>query len=124
MEKDTKDQGNQRDTRENKDYIINLRVSRATYEKIKEKARENRESISNLVRKTVDDSIEIFSDLSHEILGKEKNKKFKDIIGYYKIKTAQDLKCDNCGAVILSGEIATVGETEGVKKYFFCHYCK
>lgn len=106
-----------------KDYIINLRVSRATYEKIKEKARENRESVSNLVRKTVDDSLEIISDISNELLGNKK-RDFKDVIGYYKIKTARELTCDNCGTKIDSGDTITVGETVGVKKYFFCTACK
>jgi hypothetical protein len=109
---------------ENKDYIINLRVSRATYEKIKQKAKENRESISNLVRKTVDDSIEIISDLSEELLGKEKSAKFKDIVSYHKVKTAQELKCSKCSNDINLGDTATVGETAGAKKYFFCNNCK
>jgi len=109
---------------ENKDYIINLRVSRATYEKIKNKAKENRESISNLVRKTVDDSIEIISDISNELRGKDKNSKFKDVIGYHKIKAAQELECDQCDAKITPGDVATVGETAGAKKYFFCQNCK
>jgi formamidopyrimidine-DNA glycosylase len=108
----------------NKDYIINLRVSRATYEKIKEKAKENRESISSLVRKTVDDSIEIISDLSDELLGREKKGKFKDVVSYHKVKTARQLDCDQCGAVIGIGEIATAGETTGAKKYFFCQNCR
>lgn len=110
--------------KENKDYIINLRVSRDTYEKIKEKAKENRESMSNLIRKTVDDSLEIISDLSNELLGKKDSEKFKDIIGYMKIKTAREVECDKCGASIKSGETITVGETENAKKYFFCNNCK
>ncbi len=109
---------------ENKEYIINLRVSRATYEKVKEKAKENRESISNLVRKAVDDSVEIISDLSNELLGKDKNAKFKDIISYHRVKTAQEIKCDKCNMIILSGDMATIGETKGAKKYFFCQNCK
>src|SRR4051812_17231620 len=102
----------------NKDYIINLRVSRATYEKIKTKAKENRESVSNLVRKAIEDSAEIISDLSEELLGKDKASKFKDVVSYHKAKAAQELGCDNCGAGIPAGEIATIGETAGAKKYF------
>jgi hypothetical protein len=108
----------------NKDYIINLRVSKATYEKIKQKARENRESISNLVRKTVDDSLEIISDLSNDLRGKDKSDKFKDVISYHKVISAQELECDSCEKKIKVGETATIGETVGVKKYFFCNYCK
>lgn len=109
---------------DNKDYIINLRVSRATYEKIKQKAKENRESTSNLVRKIVDDSIEVISELSDELLGKSKNNKFKDIVSYHKVKVAQELKCNKCDKAISIGETITVGETAGAKKYFFCNNCK
>src|SRR3989344_4274039 len=49
---------------ESKDYIINLRVSRATYDKVKQKAKENRETVSNLLRKVIDDSAEIVTDFS------------------------------------------------------------
>ncbi len=114
----------QKEEKENKDYIINLRVSRATYEKVKQKARENKESISSLLRKVMDDSVEVISDISHDLMGKEKGKKFKDIVGYYKLKTAQDIACDQCGSSIVSGETATVGETANAKKYFFCNNCK
>jgi formamidopyrimidine-DNA glycosylase len=109
---------------DNKDYIINLRVSRATYDKIKTKAKENRESVSNLVRKAVEDSAEIISDLSGELLGKGKKGNYKDVVSYHKAKTAQELKCDGCGAAIPVAEIATIGETAGAKKYFFCQNCR
>jgi len=105
----------------NKDYIINLRVSRATYDKIRRKAKENQESISSLVRKAIDDSAEIITDLSDELLSKRD--KFKDIVGYHKSKAAQDLECAKCGEKIVAGDIVTIGETEGAKKYFFCENC-
>lgn len=107
---------------DNKDYIINLRVSRATYDKIKRKAKENQESISTLVRKAIDDSSEIITDLSDELFGKKE--KFKDIVGYHKSKAAQNLECAKCGKKIAQGDTVVVGETEGAKKYFFCESCK
>ncbi len=107
---------------DNKDYIINLRVSRATYDKIRQKARENEESISNLIRKAIDDSVEIFTDLSHDLMGKKD--KFKDVIGYHRSKAARDLSCSKCDSTIVAGEIVTIGETEGAKKYFFCQNCQ
>lgn len=107
---------------DNKDYIINLRVSRATYDKIKQKARENEESISNLVRKAISDSAEIITDLSEEIFGRQN--KFKDIVGYHRARAAKDLRCAKCERTISAGEVVTIGETEGIKKYFFCENCK
>jgi hypothetical protein len=106
----------------NKDYIINLRVSRETYDKIKQKAKENQESISNLVRKAIDDSAEIVSDLREDIFGKRD--KFKDVVGYHKSKAAQEIICAKCGLTISPNATITVGETTGVKKYFFCERCK
>ncbi|KKR15361.1 MAG: hypothetical protein UT43_C0002G0018 [Parcubacteria group bacterium GW2011_GWC1_39_29] len=106
----------------NKDYIINLRVSRATYEKIKHKAKENGDSISTLIRKAISDSAEIIDDLSSELF--QKQEKFKDILGYHRFKTAQELECSQCHGKISEGETATVGETEKSKKYFFCKNCR
>lgn len=106
----------------NKDYIINIRVSRATYENIRQKAKENRESISNVVRKAINDSAEIISDLSNELFGKKD--KFRNVVGYHKSRAAKEIKCSGCGAAIGQGDVVTIGETEGTKKYFFCGNCK
>lgn len=106
----------------NKDYIINLRVSRDTYEKIKNKAKENSESVSTLIRKAITDSSEILGDITKDFF--PSNEKFADIIGYHRFKTAQDLKCSQCQSKIPAGETATVGETEKSKKYFFCKDCR
>lgn len=107
---------------ENKDYIINIRVSKDTYEKIKNKASENRESVSNLVRKVIEDSSEIISDLSREIFGK--GAKYSDVVIYYKAQLAKETKCDKCGKTITKGEVATIGENDKGKKYYFCSECK
>src|ERR1043165_4000229 len=107
---------------QNKDYIINLRVSRDLYDKIKRKAHENQDSISNLVRKAIDDSVEIFDDLSKEFRGEGKATQ-KDIIGYQWYRAARDVPCDTCGASIEEGQTYLVGETRGSKKYIFCDTC-
>ena len=107
---------------ENKDYIINIRVSRETYDKVKQKASENRESISNLVRKVIEDSSEIISDLSRDIFNK--GEKFSDIVSYHKAQLAKDMQCGKCGKDILKGETATVGENSKGKRYYFCSECK
>lgn len=110
---------------ENKDYIINFRVSRKTYEKIKEKAKENRESISNLARKAMEDSVEIIHDLSREIFGKgEKKEKFEDIVSFHKAQFAKDMECASCGKAITKGAVGVVGENKTGKKYYFCADCR
>jgi len=110
---------------DNKDYIINFRVSRKTYEKIKEKAKENRESISNLARKAVEDSAEIISELSKEIFGKGEDKeKFGDIVSFHKAQFAQDMECVSCDKVIAKGSVGVVGENKTGKKYYFCTDCR
>ena len=104
----------------NKDFVINLRVSRDTYEKIRRKAKENSQSISNLVRKAIEDSGEIIRDISRDLKGE---KEFEDVVGYHKSQAARDAKCDRCGETIKKGETLVVGETEGARKYFFCTSC-
>src|SRR3989338_5857883 len=103
-------------TNSNKDYIINLRVSRETYEKIKRKAKENSENISTLIRNAIDDSTEIISDISNDLFPNKD--KFKDIVGYHKFKVAQELECSQCQSKISKGDTATICETAKSKKYF------
>lgn len=110
---------------ENKDYIINFRVSRKTYEKMKQKAKENRESVSNLARKAIEDSVEIIHDLSREIFGTgDKKNKFEDIVSFHRAQFAQDMECASCGKTISKGTVGVVGENKAGKKYYFCADCK
>lgn len=105
----------------NKDYILNIRISRKTYEKVKGMAKENRESVSHLVRKVIDDCLEIGNDLSEEIFGKKKE---NNIFTYYNGVTAKDMSCSECGDNIKSGKTIIIGETNKGKKYYFCSKCK
>lgn len=107
-----------------KDYIINLRVSRKTYDKIKDRARKNGETISNLIRSIINDSAEVISDLSSELTGKQAKDKFADIISYSKATLAQSRPCDNCGKDLAKGETVAVGETATRIRYYFCQNCK
>jgi len=108
----------------NKDFIINLRVSRATYDKIKRKARENSETISNLVRKAIEDSSEILADLSEEVFGKASEDKLKDIASYHKVQLAQNMDCARCGKKLMTGEMVVCGETAIGRRYYLCPTCK
>lgn len=107
-----------------KDYIINLRVSRKTYDKIKDRAKKNGETISNLIRSIINDSAEVISDLSSELTGKKTKDKFADIVSYSRAVLAQSRPCDNCGKEMAKGETVIAGETATRARYYFCPSCK
>lgn len=107
---------------DNKEYIINIRVSKDTYNKLKSRAKDNGESLSNLVRKTINDSWEIFTDLKKDILGGDK-KPNGDITHYQKIFMAKDIICDHCNNNIPRGNQAFLGETKTGAKKYICNNC-
>ena len=107
---------------DNKEYIINIRVSKETYDKLKVKAKENSESLSSLVRKTLDDSYEIFSDLKKDIFGGF-NKGTDNILHYQKVIIAKDVDCQRCGAKIIKSSQAYLGETKSGAGKYFCIDC-
>jgi len=106
----------------NRDYIFNIRISKETYEKVRREAKENAESISNLLRKVINDGLDIASSVSSEF--RDKENKFKNIVSYYNVKLARDIPCSRCGTIIKSSKDATVGETNSGRKYYFCARCK
>jgi len=110
-----------------KDYVINLRVSRQTYQKIKDKAKKNGNTISSLLRAVIDDSAEIISDLSQDLSGapySSPKNRFSDITAYHRAVLAQARPCDNCRTEMIKGEITTIGETAKGPAYYFCGKCK
>ena len=106
---------------DNKDYIINIRVSKETYTKIRDRAHENRETVSQLVRKVIHDSTEIINDITDDCFGKESIK--KNIVTYDTVTAAQDIRCAHCSKTIHAGETIVVGETANGKKHYFCVSC-
>ena len=107
---------------DNKEYVINIRVSKGTYSKLKTKAKENGESLSNLVRKTLDDSWEIFSDLKKDIFG-EDEKANDNITHYQKVIVAKNVVCERCNTNIPKGSQVFLGETKNGEKKYFCGNC-
>jgi formamidopyrimidine-DNA glycosylase len=107
---------------DNKDCVINFRVSRETYDKIKDKAQENRETMSNLVRKVIEDGVEIIDDLSRDFLGGQK--KPRPIVSYARVTLAAEVKCANCQKIIKAGTTATAGYDEKGQISYFCPVCK
>lgn len=107
-----------------KDYIINLRVSKQTYEKIKQKARQNKDTISSLLRNIIDDSSEILSDLTKDLKNEKSAGKFTDVVSYHRATLAQERTCDSCGLTVPKNEVVTIGETGNGKSYYICSRCK
>lgn len=107
---------------DNKDYIINIRVSKNTLNKLKNKAKENSQSLSDLVRKTLDDSWEIFGDFKEDLFGK--NEKSVNGVDYFqKVIVAKDTSCEKCGTAIPKATEAYLGITETGAKKYFCTLC-
>ena len=118
---------------DNKDYILNIRLSKKTYDQVKNLAKENAESISHLVRKVINDGLDIAADISDDIFGEKSKtpnskkttaKKSTNIINYYNGIAARDMLCANCSHKIKSGQKIIVGESTFGKKYYFCVNCK
>jgi formamidopyrimidine-DNA glycosylase len=105
----------------NKDYILNIRISRKTYNKIKDLAKENKDTISHVVRKVIDDSMDIASSIHDDIFGKSNPK--EHITTYYRATAAQDIPCATCGKIIKKEKDLVVGETANGKKFYFCTDC-
>lgn len=109
---------------DSKDYIINLRVSKETYDKIKDKAKKNGDTVSSLLRTIINDSAEIISDLSKDFRGDKSPSKFNDVISYHRGILAQERICDNCGSPMAKNDVITIGETATGKSHYFCTRCK
>jgi len=107
---------------DNKEYILNIRVSKDTYDKLKRKARENKETLSGLVRKTIDDSYELLGDLKKDLFGEE-NKGRDGLVYYQKVTAARDIECDRCHRIVPKGSAIFMGETKSGAKKYFCTEC-
>lgn len=105
---------------EKKDYIINLRISRKTCDKLKQKAKENGQTLSSLIRKTVNDGLDIMGDVSDELLGKEKKNK----TAYHHIVVAnKDLKCTGCDKTIDKNTTIFTNGATGEHRENLCGSC-
>lgn len=100
------------DRKKDKDHILNIRVSKETYEKIKGMAHENSETVSNLVRKVIRDSAEIFDDVFNV-------NHWSDIKTYSTEKAACDIVCEKSGKKIKKGGTVIVGETSSGRRHYF-----
>ena len=106
-----------------KDCILNLRVSKETYEKIKERAKRDGDTASSLIRSLIQDSIDTVADLSFEFLS-EADKQDTKIVSYHKGVLAQGRECENCRHTMKEGNAVVIGETSTGRRSYFCLDCK
>lgn len=109
-----------------KEKIVHTRVSKNLYKKISEKARKNRISISNLIRNIIEDSIEIYEDVSDIV--DEKIIEFLDkrdsILAFQEVKLNKNTKCGFCGKTMNKNNKAYLGLFEkSLKKVIICGKC-
>lgn len=113
----------------NSNKVLNARVSDKLYEKISNKAKKNRTTVSNLIRNLVEDALEIHEDI-HEAVDKKIRKYLSEtekqnILGYQEMVLAKDTKCDNCEKLLKASETAYFAFFEDRdKKAILCATCK
>ena len=111
------------------DKVINTRISKKLYEKISEKAKKNRITVSNLIRNLVEDTLEIHEDI-HEAVDKKIRKYLseaekKNVLGYQEVVLAKDTVCENCEKPLKASEIAYFAFFEDSNaKVVLCSACK
>ncbi len=111
------------------DKVLNTRISKKLYEKISDKAKRNRITVSNLIRNLVEDTLEIHEDI-HDAIDKKVRKYFAEaekhsVLGFQEITLAKDADCDNCTKKIKTGESAFFAFFEDDNsKALLCSDCK
>jgi len=111
------------------DKVLNARVSKKLYEKISDRAKKNRTTVSTLIRNLVEDALEIHEDI-HEAVDKKIRKYLSEtdkqhILGYQEMVLAKDTECDNCGKPLEASEIAYFAFFEDRDiKAILCVTCK
>lgn len=109
--------------------VLNARVSDKLYEKISDKAKKNRITVSNFIRNLVEDALEIHEDF-HEAVDKKIRKYFSErekqnILGYQEMTLAKNTKCDNCDKLLKASETAYFAFFEDRDiKAILCVTCK
>ena len=94
--------------------VLHARVSKELYEKIAEKAKKHRVTVSNLVRSLAEDYLDIQSDVLGAINDKINDYLYKkqDVIGFQPITAEKDLSCALCKGNIKKGGQAFIAFLE------------
>lgn len=114
-----------------KEKVLHTRVPEELYEKISDKAKKHRTTVSSLIRNVVEDGLDIYSDVSdivddkirQRLKNKDKNK--DEIIGFQKIRLVKKQRCNNCETELKKGtEVNLEIYQNSSKKTIRCLECK
>lgn len=91
-----------------KGKVVHTRVSEELYEKIKQKSKAHRVTVSNLIRNLVEDAIDISGDVVSLVDQRIKEYLDKDteIIGFQSFVLSKDTKCEVTGVDLKKGKRA------------------
>ena len=109
--------------------VLNTRVSKQLYNKISDKAKKNRTTVSNLIRNLVEDALEIHEDIHEAVDKKIRRYLFESeeqkILGFQEVSLAKDTKCDSCDSSLKTSEKAFFAFFEDSDlKAVICSDCK
>jgi len=112
-----------------KSKVVQSRIPEELYEKIAEKARSHRVTVSNFVRNLVEDVIEIHGEVADVIDASVKkvvtNMSAKDVAGTQEICLHKDRPCDHCRNIMKQGGKAHLVWYEGLRSpHIVCVSCK
>ena len=109
--------------------ILNARISKKLYEKVSQKARKNRTTVSNLIRNLIEDTLEIHNDF-HDAVDKKIAKYLSDdekndILGFQEMSLAKDTQCYECEKTIKVPSVAYFAFFENSNsRVVICESCK
>ncbi|MDA1316686.1 MAG: hypothetical protein O3B87_01525 [bacterium] len=109
--------------------ILNARISKKLYEKVSQKAKRNRTTVSNLIRNIIEDTLEIHNDF-HDAVDKKitkylSNAQKEDIVGFQEMFLAKDAQCVECEKIIKSPSVAYFAFFENNdSRVIICESCK
>ena len=121
-----------REERENKDHVLQARVSSSMYDKLVEQASRLRVPVSNLVRNILEDSIRMVGNIVEgsleiaEVLGTGvSDKELSEVLGWQPLVANRRLTCNRCGKAVEKGDTAmtSVGSPTG-RTIVICEGCK
>ncbi|PJB87670.1 hypothetical protein CO083_05805 [Candidatus Roizmanbacteria bacterium CG_4_9_14_0_8_um_filter_34_12] len=112
----------------NKQKVLHARVSEELYDKISQKAKKHRVTISNFVRSLIEDYSELSGDVFEIIDDKIREhlkKKKEEVLAYHPIILGKNTACYICDKKLIKGENANIAFFEkSSRKIVVCDDCR